>query len=74
MYTPPHNGKIERYDRILAEESLYARTWRSEVERSIALNTRNLHHSYHRPHGAHDGQPPGAKTPSSVENVLASYA
>lgn len=35
-YTPRHNGKIERYNRILAEEFLYARTWRSEQERATA--------------------------------------
>lgn len=29
-YTPRHNGKIERYNRILADEFLYARTWTSE--------------------------------------------
>lgn len=29
-YTPRHNGKVERYNRILAEEFLYARTWTSE--------------------------------------------
>ncbi len=26
-YTPQHNGKVERYNRILAEEFLYVRTW-----------------------------------------------
>lgn len=31
-YTPKHNGKVERYNRILAEEFLYARTWNSETE------------------------------------------
>jgi transposase InsO family protein len=29
-YTPRHNGKVERYHRILAEEFLYARAWTSE--------------------------------------------
>ncbi len=29
-YTPSHNEKVERYDRITAEEFLYARTWTSE--------------------------------------------
>lgn len=36
-YTPRHNGKVERYQRILAEELLYARTWTSEQHRSHAL-------------------------------------
>ena len=53
-YTPRHNGKVERYNRILAEEFLYARTWRSEAERTGALEAWNRHYNYHRPHGAHD--------------------
>ena len=31
-YTPSHNGKVERYNRILAEELLYAREWINEDE------------------------------------------
>ena len=73
-YTPRHNGKVERYNRILAEEFLYARTWNSEAERGAALNLWNRHYNYHRPHGAHGGQPPAAATPLRVENVLASYS
>ncbi|WP_353810454.1 IS481 family transposase [Agromyces sp. SYSU T00194] len=72
-YTPRHNGKVERYNRILAEDFLYARTWRSEQERADALVLWNLHYNYHRPHGAHGGSPPAAITPASVNNVLASY-
>ena len=72
-YTPRHNGKIERYNRILAEEFLYARTWHSEAERTDALQVWNRHYNYHRPHGAHDGQPPASATPTRVNNVLASY-
>ena len=33
-FTPRHNGKVERYQRILAEEFLYARTWTSEAQRA----------------------------------------
>lgn len=72
-YTPRHNGKIERYNRILAEELLYARAWHSEQERAAALEAWNLHYNYHRPHSAHGGQPPASATPSQVNNVLASY-
>ncbi|GEP49133.1 hypothetical protein MSA03_26410 [Microbacterium saccharophilum] len=73
-YTPRHNGKIERYNRILAEEFLYARTWTSEPERAAALAVWNRHYNYHRPHGAHDGKPPASATPLQVNNVLASYS
>ena len=72
-YTSAHNGKVERYNRILAEEFLYARTWHSEDERATALEVWNRHYNYHRPHGAHDGQPPASATPARVNNVMASY-
>ncbi|MCC4907704.1 IS481 family transposase [Microbacterium sp. cx-59] len=72
-YTPRHNGKVERYNRILAEEFLYVRTWHSEVDRAAALTVWNWHYTYHRPHGAHDEQPPASATPSRVNNVLAFY-
>ena len=45
-YTPRHNGKVERYHRILAEEFLYAREWTSEPQRSDALHVWNIHYNY----------------------------
>jgi hypothetical protein len=57
-YTPRHNGKVERYNRILTEEFLYARTWLSEQQRAEALKVWNIHYNYHRPHSAIGGQPP----------------
>ena len=36
-HPPRHNGRIERYNRILAEEFRYARTWTSEPERAAAI-------------------------------------
>ena len=71
--TPRHNGKIERYNRILVEEFLHARAWTSETERAIALDTWNLHYNYHRPHSAIGRQPPASVLSSGVSNVLASY-
>jgi transposase InsO family protein len=44
-YTPRHNGKVERYHRILAEEFLYARTWTSEQHRTTALHIWNVHYN-----------------------------
>ena len=37
-YTPKHNGKVERYNGILAEELLYSREYTSEAERRTALS------------------------------------
>jgi transposase InsO family protein len=72
-YTPKHNGKVERYNRILGEELLYAQAWRSEQERFNAVMAWNAHYNYHRPHGAHNGLPPASATRLRVNNVLASY-
>jgi transposase InsO family protein len=72
-YTPRHNGKVERYNRILAEEFLYARTWTSEAQRSEALKVWNIHFNYHRPHSAAAGQPPASRLATGVTNVMASY-
>ncbi len=72
-YTPRHNGKVERYNHILAEEFLYARTWTSETQRSEALKIWNIHFNYHRPHSAAAGQPPASRLATGVTNVMASY-
>jgi transposase InsO family protein len=72
-YTPRHNGKVERYHRILAEEFLYAHTWTSETHRSNTLNLWNIHYNYHRPHTAAGNQPPATKLHTGVTNVQASY-
>ena len=72
-YTPRHNGKVERYNRIRAEEFLYAREWLSESQRSSALQVWNIHFNYHRPHSAAGGKPPAARLHQGVTNVLSSY-
>ncbi|CAM5650105.1 IS481 family transposase ISNfa1 [Streptomyces purpurascens] len=73
-YTPRHNGKVERYNRIIAEEFLYARNWVSEDQRRDALGVWNIHYNYHRPHSAAGGQPPAWRLRAGVTNVLASYS
>lgn len=72
-YTPRHNGKVERYNRILAEEFLYARIWTSEDECAEALKTWVIHFNYHRPHSAAKGHPPVSRLRASATNVMASY-
>ncbi|WP_030317787.1 IS481 family transposase [Streptomyces flavochromogenes] len=71
-YTPRHNGKVERYQRILAEELLYARQWTSEAERARAIAVWNVHYNYHRPHTAAGNRPPASRLHTSVTNVMAS--
>lgn len=60
-YVPRHNGKVERYNRILAEEFLYAHAWTSEARHTAALAVWNIHYNYHRPHTAAGNQPPVAR-------------
>jgi transposase InsO family protein len=73
-YTPRHNGKVERYHRILAEELLYARPYGSETERAQAITVWNIHYNYHRPHSAAGDQPPATRLHAHVTNVLPSYS
>ncbi|WP_157126516.1 IS481 family transposase, partial [Nocardia mikamii] len=72
-YTPRHNGKVERYNRILAEEFLYAREWTSDLQRRQALQIWNIHYNYHRPHSAAGDRPPASRLHAGVTNVQASY-
>lgn len=44
-YIPRHNGKVERYQRILAEELLYAREFKSEDARNSAIAVWNIHYN-----------------------------
>ncbi|ROR53723.1 transposase IS481 family protein [Luteococcus japonicus] len=71
-YTPRHNGKVERYNRILAEEFLYARPFTSDAQRSAAIKVWNVHYNYHRTHTACGNQPPATRTPARVMNVMTS--
>jgi transposase InsO family protein len=73
-YTPRHNGKVERYNRILAEEFLYARTWSNEQQRTNALAIWNIHYNYHRPHTTAGNQPPASRLHTGVTNLAASYS
>ena len=69
-YTPRHNGKVEPYNRTLAEELLYARVWTSEAERAAAITVWNVHYNYHRPHTAAGDQPPASRLHTRVTNVM----
>jgi transposase InsO family protein len=64
---------IERYQRTLAAELLYARPWNSEGQRSEAIRTWLIHYNYHRPHTAAGHQPPASRLNTGVTNVMSNY-
>lgn len=72
-FTPRHNGKVERYQRILAEELLYAQAWTSEHHRAEAVTRWNIHYNYHRPHTTAGNQPPASRLATGVTNLMPSY-
>ncbi len=72
-YTPRHNGKVERYNRLLVDEVLYTRTYTSEHARRAAVAVWVNHYNYHRPHTACGEEPPASRTPARVNNVMPSY-
>jgi transposase InsO family protein len=57
-YTPRTNGKVERFNRTLLDESAYVRTYRSDRQRADALDRWLHHYNHHRCHTALAGQPP----------------
>ncbi|MGO3152817.1 MAG: IS481 family transposase [Galactobacter sp.] len=73
-YTPKHNGKIERFNRHLVDEVLYAKAYTSEEQRRTAILVWVNHYNYHRPHTACGNKPPAATTPRRVQNVTPSYS
>lgn len=72
-YTPKHNGKVERYQRTLAIELLYAHPWESEQARTDGLAIWLIHYNYHRPHTAARDQPPASRLKTGVTNVMSNY-
>jgi transposase InsO family protein len=56
-YRPATNGKVERFNRTLADEWAYARLWKSDTSRARGLD-RFLHrYNHHRNHTAIGGPP-----------------
>ncbi len=68
-YRPQTNGKVERFNRTLADEFLYARTFRSENERRRRLDRWVHDYNHHRNHTAVGGPPA-----SRVHNVCGHYS
>jgi transposase InsO family protein len=59
-YHPATNGKVERFNRTLADEWAYARLWKSERSRAQALD-RFLHRYNHHRHHTAIGGPPASR-------------
>lgn len=68
-YRPQTNGKVERYNRTLLDEWAYVRTYRSDDERTRALDRWLHNYNHHRGHTALGGQPPISR----VDNVAGQY-
>jgi len=61
-YRPQTNGKVERFNRTLAQEWLYTQAWESDQQRTTALPSFLHRYNYHRPHTALRGLPPINRT------------
>lgn len=72
-YTPRHNGKVERFQRVTADEFLYAEAFNSEMERRERHGIWLHHYNYHRPHTACGDQPPASRLHAGVDNVMTNY-
>jgi len=68
-HRPQTNGKVERFNRTLANEFLYARKFRSENERRRRLDRWVHNYNHHRNHTAIGGPPA-----SRVHNVCGHYS
>jgi len=61
-YRPQTNGKVERFNRTLAQECLYAQAWTTDQQRTEAIPGFLHRYNYHRPHTALRGFPPVHRT------------
>src|SRR5699024_1259389 len=73
-YTPRHNGKVERFQRITVDEFLYAEVFESEQERRNRPGVWLHHSTSQRPHTACGDQPPASRLHASVDNVMTNYS
>ena len=57
-HCPWQNGKVERLNRTLQVEWAYARVYRSNAQRTMALASWHKRYNTERPHGSLRGKPP----------------
>lgn len=68
-YRPQTNGKVERFNRTLAQEWAYAQAYSSEEERAQAYQAWLHEYNHHRPHTGIGGQTPASR----VHNLTGKY-
>lgn len=68
-YRPQTNGKVERFNRTLAEEWAYAATYESNAARTIAYESWLHYYNHHRPHTGIGGLTPSDR----VHNLTGNY-
>jgi transposase InsO family protein len=69
-YCPQTNGKVERFQRTLADEWAYARPYASDTERADAFWPWLHTYNHHRSHTALGGHPPASRVPKlSGQNI-----
>ena len=69
-YRPQTNGKVERFNRTLAQEWAYAVAYDSEDARAASYGAWLHHYNHHRPHTGIGGQTPSER----VHNLTGNYS
>jgi hypothetical protein len=73
LHAPAQRQSIERFNRLLADEVLYARPYPNEQARRDAIGVWVNHFNYHRPHTPCGDQPLVSRVPVRANNVTPSY-
>lgn len=69
-YRPQTNGKVERFNRTLATEWAYARTYTNDEARTATYQAWIHYYNHHRPHTGIDGAVPADR----VHNLTGNYS
>ena len=69
-YRPQTNGKAERFIQSALREWAYGFTYQNSAQRTAALDYRNHHYNWHRPHQGVGGSTPMSRLKLSGNNLL----